>query len=30
MLAGECETIDEFDAFLTLEGLMIIYGKNRP
>ena len=30
MLADECETIDEFDAFLTLEGLMIIYGKNRP
>ncbi|MFQ5328557.1 MAG: type III pantothenate kinase [Thermodesulfobacteriota bacterium] len=30
LLADKCETIDEYDAFLTLEGLMIIYGKNRP
>jgi len=30
LLADECETIDEYDAFLTLEGLMVIYGKNRP
>ncbi|MFQ5586294.1 MAG: type III pantothenate kinase [Thermodesulfobacteriota bacterium] len=29
LLAGECETIDEYDGFLTLKGLMIIYRKNR-
>ena len=28
LLAGECETIDEYDGYLTLEGLRIIYGKN--
>lgn len=29
LLAPECETIDEYDQFLTLEGLKIIYNRNR-
>lgn len=30
LLAGESETIDEVDEFLTLDGVRLVYARNRP